>query len=101
MKISNAQAKRLEKLGKLKPTKETIQTRKAKQDLSKAIVAIESTSKSIDAASTKINKSLLKLVNSSLKSAKNETKSTKKKKWNFTILRDQKGLIKTVEALEI
>ena len=102
--LSKKRAEKLESQGKLKPAKETVRKRqevKVAKDISKAVVAIESTSKSIDKASTKISASLIKLANNSLKSAINNKISTKKKKWSFTILRDQKGLIKTVEAVEL
>ena len=103
MKISNRQAKKLLAAGKIKPTAETLQRRqkeKLAKDMSKAVVALESTSKSISGIGTQISKSVLKLANMSLKSSKTETKPDKKQKWQFTVLRDQKGFIKTIEAVQ-
>ena len=64
------------------------------------IKAVESTVKSLEKINTGLNRNATKLANTTLKVDIEETPK-KKTKWRFTILRDQKGLIKNVEAQEL
>ena len=101
--ISKRQAAKLKVVGKLKPTEETLKKqhiKKQSKDLTRAVTAIESTSKTIAVIGTTLNKSVLKLLNKDLKVDIKTIESTKKKKWLFTVQRDQKGFIKTIEATE-
>lgn len=97
--IEQRQIDRLIKEGAIKPTEKTISDKrntKLASDISRAVDGIEETSKAISEVGVSITESIMQIVTD-----KPEPIIPEKKKWEFTISRNSKGYIDSIEAVEL